>query len=81
MVHRYSNLVEKLFHTAYKDLCVKLTGTLQVFDGCVRSKAKSCAVRNKTYTRASHPGIRIFVDTTGPFPESIIGNRYWVGGV
>ena len=20
-----------------------------------------------------------FVDTTGPFPESLIGNRYWIG--
>ena len=81
MVHRYSNLREKLLRITYNDLGVKLTGTLQACDGCTRPKEKERAVRKKTYTRASHPGERIFVDKTGPFPESLIGNRYWIGVV
>ena len=61
----------------YDDLGVKLTGTLEVFDRCARSKAKAYAVINKTYPRATNMGEIIFVDTTGPFPEILIGYRYW----
>ena len=42
----------------------KFSGTLEVCDSCARSKAKACAVRNNTYTRASNPGENCFVDTT-----------------
>ena len=62
-------------------LGVKLKGTLQVFDGCARSKGKLLAVRKTNYTRVSHPGKSISVDTTGPLPEILIGNRYWIGVV
>ena len=65
----------------YNAIGVKLTGTLQVFDGCAQFKAKSRAMGGNTYTRASHPRERIFVDRTGPFPESLIGNWYWIGVV
>ena len=67
--------------TTYNAIGVKLTGTLQVCDVCASSKAKARAVRKKTYTRASQPGERIFVDTTGPFTESLIENLYWIGVV
>ena len=33
----------------------------------------------KKYTRATKPGERVFVDTAGTFPESIIGNSNWIG--
>ena len=46
------------------------------FDGYERSKAKARAVSKKNYTRASNPQERIFVETTGPFTESLIGNWY-----
>ena len=81
VVHMYSHMGEKLLHTTYIALGVKLTGTLKVCDGCERSKEKARTVRKKTYTRASHPGEIIFMDTTGPFSESLIGNRYWIGVV
>ena len=74
VVHRYSHLREKLLCTTYNTLGVKLTGTLQVCNGCARSKAKSRTVRKKTYTIASQPGESISVDTTGTFPESLIDN-------
>ena len=32
------------------------------------------------YTKVSKPEKRIF-DMTGPFPESLIDNRYWIGVV
>ena len=65
----------------YEALGVKLTGTPQVFYGCTRSKAKARAVRNKTYRRTSNPREIIFVDMTGPFPDILIRNRYWIGVV
>ena len=68
-----------MFCTTYNALGVKLTGTQKKFDGSARSKEKERAARKKTYTRASHPGESIFVDTTGPFPDSLIGNWCWIG--
>ena len=35
-------------------------------------------IRRKTYTRASHPVERIFLYTTGPIPETLVGNQYWI---
>ena len=43
-----------MLRVIYNALGFKFTGTLQVCDGCARSKSKSCAVRNKTYTIASN---------------------------
>ena len=60
-------------------MCVNITGKLEVCESCAISKSKVCAFINNTYTRASKPVDIIFVDATGPFPESLIGNRYWVG--
>ena len=65
----------------YYMLGFKLTGTLEACEGCARSKAKARAVRNKTYTRATNLVERIFMDTTGPFPLSLIGGRSWIGVV
>ena len=79
VVHRYSHIKEKLFRINYYPLRVKLTGTLQVCGGCARSKAKACTVRKKTYTRASQIGESSLVNTTGPFPESLIGKQYCIG--
>ena len=68
VVHGYSHLGEKLLRITHNALGVKLTGTLQLFGGCARSKAKARAVKKNTYMRALHPGESIFVYVTGPFP-------------
>ena len=65
----------------YDALGVNLIGTLEVCDGCKILKAKGSTFRKKTYTQATNLGERVFVDTTGPFPEIIIGGRYWIGVV
>ena len=70
-----------MLRLTYDALGVKLTGTLEVCDGCTRSKEIFRAVRKKTYTRFTKQGERIFVDTTGLFPESLIWNRYRIGVV
>ena len=65
VVHQYSHLGGKLLHLIYDALDDNMTSTLQVCDGCARSKTKERAFRNKTYKRASNPRENIFVDTTG----------------
>ena len=58
-----------------------MVGTLEFCDGCAKSKAKSHAVRKKTYIGATNPGEMVFVYTTGPFPEILIENYYCIGVV
>ena len=50
-------------YITYNALSVNLTVTIKACDGYARSKTKSRAVREKTYTRLSQPEERIFVDT------------------
>ena len=81
LVHRYSHLGENLLRTTYNNLGVKLTGTIEVCDGCAQPKTKSNAVGENNYTRDSQLGERISVDKNGTFLERLIGNRYWIGVV
>ena len=59
-------------------LGVKLTGMIQVCDGCARSKARACTFIEKRYTQDKNPDVIIFAYTTAPFPKGLIGNRYWI---
>ena len=81
VVHRYSHLRENLLCITYNALGVNITFAFKFCDGCTRSKVKAHVVRKKTYTRSSQPGERVFVDTTGTFLDSLIGNGYWIGVV
>ena len=78
VVHRYSYFRENVLHITYNALGANLTVTLQVCNCCEGSIEKSHEFRKKTYMRLSHPGEKIFVDTNGPFPESLIGNHYCI---
>ena len=63
----------------YDALGFKLAGVLEFCDRCARSKAKMSSVRKKTYTQATNLGESIFVETTGTFLESLMGDCYWIG--
>ncbi len=52
------------------------TGTLQTCDGCARAKARQKNVSKHGKEHATKPGERIMFDTSGPYPESLGGNRY-----
>ena len=79
--HGYSHLGNKLLHITYDALGVKLIVAIKVCGLFARSKAKAPSVIKKRYTRDKNPGENIFVDTTGPFPEIIIGNCYFNGAL
>ena len=54
-----------------------LTDTLLPCRSCALAKARAKAVPKSTMTRARHPGKRLFLDISGPFPTSLLSNRYW----
>lgn len=56
----------------------QLIGELQPCPACLQAKTKQKAVCKITWLRASLPGERIFVDSTGSFMPSIGGIKYWV---
>ena len=76
--HGLCHLGEKLLRVTFKALDVKLTGTLKPCDGCCRANAKAKGVHKSTKTVATEIGERLFIDTSGPYPESVEGNRYWI---
>ena len=50
VAHQYSHLGENLMRLTYDALGIKVTGVLEVYDGCARSKTKLHAFIKKTYT-------------------------------
>ena len=54
---------------------IKLTGKFKTCVGCAESKAKRRPVRKVTQTRATEKGERIYVDTSGPYANSLGGHK------
>ena len=59
----------------------KLTGKQQPCDACGIAKATRARVSNTTNIQATEPGERLFVDTTGPFPNVTPKYKYLFGAV
>ena len=62
--HGLCHLGEKLLRLTYKNLNVKLTGTLLPCDGCCRANAKAKGVHKSTMTVTTKIGERLFVGTS-----------------
>jgi len=67
---------EGLLKKTAKIYGIKLTDTLKACEGCCLAKAKQKAVSKTTTTVADKPGIRIFVDQSGPFSDTWDGKQY-----
>ena len=48
-----------------------------VCDGCARAKATQKRTNKVTTVVAEKPGERIYMDTSGPYSETVMGSRYW----
>ena len=68
---------EQVLRATCKTMNVKLTGTLQACEACMKSKARAKAVKKTTETKATKIGERLFLDTSGPFAPSMRGSKYW----
>ena len=79
VAHWYWHIREKLLPLTYGALGVKLTGMIEVCDSFERSKVKYHTVRKNKYIRDTNLGEIVFVNTTDPLTENLMGNRYWIG--
>ena len=61
-----------------KIIGMKLTGELHTCEGCMQAKAKYKAVNKTTNRKSTKPGERLYIDISGPYQETLKGNRYWV---
>ena len=59
----------------------KLVGEVQPCDSCGVVKARKAPVKKSTEEVADKRGMRVFVDTLGPFPTSASSNKYLHGMV
>ena len=62
-------------------LNIELVGQLKSCDGCGIAKAKRKSIPKTTAVKATRPGEHLFVDTAGPFSETLARNKYWQGAV
>jgi hypothetical protein len=69
---------EALLRKTCKRLGVELTGALKPCEGCGCAKAKAKAVSKTTTTKATEPGERLFLDTSGPFTPALNGHKFWI---
>ena len=60
---------------------IRLTGDLGTCAGCALVKSRAKANLKTTQEKAINKGQRLYIDTTGPYPASRGGMRYWVCAV
>ena len=78
MAHdRLGHFGESMLRKTYKDLKITLTGTLYPCDGCLCAKACQKNVQKDNMKKLTIPGECLYVDTSGPYPPSIHGSKYW----
>ena len=59
----------------------RLTGKLNPCDACGVAKATQVRISKTTTVKATKPGERLYMDTTGPFSEGALKNKYMHGAV
>jgi len=59
----------------------RLTGKLNPCDACGIAKASQTRISKSTKIKATMPGERLFMDTTGPFSECLPNHKYLHGAV
>ena len=68
---------ENIIRRTCKHLHIEVKGNLLPCDACMRTKAKAKSVKKVTQTKATKIGERLYLDTSGPFPPSLKGSKYW----
>ena len=66
-----------LLEKTAKEIGWELIGTLRTCDACAKAKAVATRVPKTASEKATKPGERLFVDTSGPYPTSLGGSEYW----
>ncbi|KAI2509133.1 PIF1-like helicase [Fragilaria crotonensis] len=74
---KFGHATEKVVRSLLKTLGIKPTGEWAVCDGCARAKATQKRTNKITTTEAEERGERLYMDTSGPYNETVAGSRYW----
>ena len=73
----FGHMDEQILREYCKRNNIELRGNMKTCVGCMTAKAQRKPVRKQTNTRATSAGERIYVDTSGPYPRSLRGKKYW----
>ena len=74
---KFGHATESVVRETLKALEIIPTGKMSVCDGCARAKATQKRTNKTTKVTADKPGERLFMDTSGPYSETVMGSRYW----
>ena len=72
----FNHMSKQVLKQTCKKHNINLIRKLQACPGCLYAKAKSKKIMKATNMRATQVGERLFIDTRGPYPQSIGGNKY-----
>jgi Reverse transcriptase (RNA-dependent DNA polymerase)/Zinc knuckle len=71
--HATENVVRKIL----QQVGIKAIGKMETCDGCARAKATQKRTKKVTLVKAENPGERLYMDTSGPYSETMSGSKYW----
>jgi gag-polypeptide of LTR copia-type/Zinc knuckle len=74
---KFGHATEKVVRTILQGLNITPIGKMSVCDGCARAKATQKRTNKVTTVAANNPGERLYMDTSGPYTETVAGSRYW----
>ena len=74
---KFGHATEKVVRKMLQALKIIPVGKMLVCDGCARAKATQKRTNKVTTEVAEKPGERIYMDTSGPYSETVMGSRYW----
>ena len=73
----FGHMDEEILREYCKRNNIELKGNMKTCVGCMTAKAQRKPVKKQTNTRATSAGERIYIDTSGPYPQSVRGKKYW----
>ena len=74
---RMGHMNEKDLHSTMKQHGIVLTGKLQPCSACLLYKSRIKNISKLSFTQATMPGERIFMDTRGPHEQTLGRHYYW----
>ena len=74
---KFGHATERVVRETLKTLEIIPTGKMSVCDGCARAKATQKRTNKTTKVTADNAGERLYMDTSGPYSETVMGSRYW----
>ncbi len=75
---KFRHLNEKVLKSSLAHYGYHATGSFVPCHACMMYKAQQKSVNKITTMMVTKPGERLHIDTSGPFPTTLGGNKYWI---